>query len=154
MSSHSRDACSIAVGFALALVVMTWVHGPAPIWSTAHPTTSGHTKMRGEKAFVLVVTLQFRDESDAMTLQAAWAAAADYCIAHEPFLYMYEMAQSDKDPLRYTIIERYRSKADYTGAHRHSPAFREFRPKMKALQDSGGVTVSGESYAETGIGFT
>ena len=110
--------------------------------------------MRGEKAFVLAVTLQFRDEATVQALLPAWAAAADWCIEHEPFLFMYEMAHSDQDPLRYTVIERYRSKADYIGAHRHSPAFKAFRPKMKALQDSGAVVVTGGSYLETGLGFT
>ena len=66
----------------------------------------------------------------------------------------YEVAQSDKDPLRYVILERYRSKDDYLGAHRRSPAFREFRPQMRALQESGRVTVTGSSYQELGIGFT
>ena len=42
------------------------------------------------------------------------------------------------------IYERYRSKADYLGAHRSSPAFLQFRPKMKALQDAGDVLISGD----------
>ena len=49
--------------------------------------------------------------------------------------YMYEIAQSDKDPLSYMIFERYRSKQDYTGPHRRSLAFLKFRPQMKALQE-------------------
>jgi hypothetical protein len=32
--------------------------------------------------------------------------------------------RSDQDPLRYLITERYRSKADYLGAHRSSSAFK------------------------------
>ena len=84
----------------------------------------------------------------------AWAAAAAWCLDNEPFLFAYEVAQSDQDPLTYTIIERYRSKADYLGPHRTSPAFKEFRPKMRAMQDSGKVVVSGHSYHELGTGFT
>ena len=64
------------------------------------------------------------------------------------------MAQSDKDPLVYQIYERYASKADYLGAHRSSPAFKAFRPRMKALQDAGEVNVSGSSFVEIGLGFT
>lgn len=56
--------------------------------------------------------------------------------------------------MTYTIFERYRSKLDYLGAHRHSAAFHTFRPKMKDLQDAGAVTVTGSSYVETGLGFT
>ena len=56
-----------------------------------------------------------------------WAKAADYCLANEDFLFAYELAQSDQDPLRYLITERYRSKADYLGAHRSSSAFKVTR---------------------------
>ena len=83
-----------------------------------------------------------------------WSKAAAYCLANEKFLYAYEMAQSDQDPLRYLVTERYRSKADYLGAHRSSSAFKEFRPKMKELQNSGDVIVTGSSYNELGVGFT
>ena len=113
----------------------------------------GHAKVRGDKAFVLSVTLDFEDETTAMELVKAWKDAADWCYMNEPFLYAYEVAQSDKNPLHYAIFERYRSKADYVGAHRSSPAFRDFRPKMKAMQESGKVKVGGQSYLELGVGF-
>ena len=58
------------------------------------------------------------------------------------------------DPLKYVIIERYRSKEDYLGLHRSSPAFHEFRPRMRALQNEGKVTVTGSSFRELGVGFT
>ena len=73
---------------------------------------------------------------------------------NEPFLYAYEIAQSDQEPLKYLITERYRSKADYLGAHRSSSAFKTFRPRMKALQNRGDVIVTGSSYQELGVGFT
>ena len=63
-------------------------------------------------------------------------------------------ARSAADPLRYVIIERYRSRDDYVGAHRRSPAFKDFRPQMRALQEAQKVTVTGHSYKELGIGFT
>ena len=151
-----RDVGVFAAGCVLTFALTTFGHFncPGAAGATAYQTTNGRSKVRGEKAFVLAVTLQFRDEASATPLLKAWAAAADYCVEHEPFLYAYEMARSDQDPMRYTIIERYRSKDDYTGAHRHSPAFKAFRPQMKALQDSGAVVVSGGSYIETGLGFT
>ena len=143
-----------------------WSHALVAIAASAvtfgvlcHPTgknltTTGRPKARGEKAFVLSVGLKFREASDAALLLDAWRAAADYCVSNEPFLYAYEVAQSDKDSLSYVIIERYRSKADYLGSHRQSPAFHAFRPKMRELQESGAVVVSGESYYEMGLGFT
>lgn len=63
------------------------------------------------------------------------------------------MARSDQDPLKYLVYERYRSKADYLETHKSSPAFKEFRPKMQALQESGQVVVSGHSFDEVGVGF-
>ena len=119
-----------------------------------HVTTLGRPKATGERAFMLSVGLRFSDNASAETLLKAWGRAAAYCIEHEPFLFAYEVAQSDKDSLSYVILERYRSKSDYLGAHRRSPAFKTFRPQMKALQDSGAVVVTGSSYNELGIGFT
>lgn len=122
--------------------------------TSAHMTTTGRVKSTTETAFVLSVGLQFSDEASATKLKSAWAKAAAWCLENEPFLYAYEMAQSDKDNLSYVIQERYRSKADYLGAHRRSPAFKDFRPQMRELQDSGKVVVTGHSYQELGLGFT
>merc|ERR1712008_547692 len=116
-------------------------------------TTRGRRKVRGERAFVLAVQLQIAEESTARLLIADWRQAADYCLVNEPFLFHYEFAQSDKDPLRYLVYERYRCKSDYLGAHKQSSAFAEFRPKLKLLQDSGAVTVSGDSWDGLGVGF-
>lgn len=117
-------------------------------------TTTGRAKSVGDNAFVLSVGLQFTDSASAASLLDSWSKAAKWCLNNEPFLYAYEVAQSDKDNLSYVILERYRSKADYVGAHRRSPAFKEFRPKMRELQDLGKVKVSGSSYVELGLGFT
>ena len=107
-------------------------------------TTLGRRKATQEKAFLLNVGLIFRSQGVADGFIKEWGRAADYCLANEGFLFAYELAQSDQDPLRYLITERYRSKADYLGAHRSSPAFLQFRPKMKALQDEGAVLISGD----------
>ena len=116
-------------------------------------TTSGRAKVRGEKAFVLAVNLKFRTEADAANLIKRWRFVADHCHRNEPWLYSYEIAQSDKAPLEYMMIERYHTKEEYLTLHRHSDAFKAFRPEMKALQDSGAVVVSGSSYNELGVGF-
>ena len=122
---------------------------------TGGPTTAlGRRKATSEKAFVLNVGLQFRSQAVADGFVKEWGKAAAYCLRNEAFLFAYEIAQSDQDPLKYLITERYRSKADYLGAHRSSSAFKEFRPGMKALQTSGEVVVTGSSYTELGVGFT
>eukprot|EP00277_Geminigera_cryophila_P017617 CAMPEP_0179456958 /NCGR_PEP_ID=MMETSP0799-20121207/40822_1 /TAXON_ID=46947 /ORGANISM="Geminigera cryophila, Strain CCMP2564" /LENGTH=149 /DNA_ID=CAMNT_0021257357 /DNA_START=447 /DNA_END=893 /DNA_ORIENTATION=- len=109
-------------------------------------TTLGREKTRGEKAFILAVELRFRDTGSAQELVSAWTTASDFCMEKEPYLFHYEVSRSDKDPLRYMIYERYRSKADYLGPHKESPAFLAFRPIMKAMQDIGAVNVTGESW--------
>ena len=144
---------SFAVGGALATLAVLAAF-PSLRAPRSYLTTTGHPKAQGELAFMLHVGLKFRDAQAAETLLAAWGEAAAWCVKNEPFLYAYEIAQSDKDPLSYVILERYRSRDDYLGAHRRSPAFKAFRPKMRALQDSGGVTVTGGSFNELGLGFT
>lgn len=59
-------------------------------------TTTGRAKATGDKAFVLSVGLQFQDSPSAEGLLKAWEAAAQYCLKNEPFLYAYEVAQSDQ----------------------------------------------------------
>jgi hypothetical protein len=41
----------------------------------------------------------------------------------------------------------------YASTHKSTEAYRTFRPKMQALQDSGELEVSGSSYFELGHGF-
>ena len=121
---------------------------------TAPRTTVGRSKARGDRAFVLSVGLNFQSAGAATELIEEWRKIADYCYRYEPFLYQYEISQSDKHHLRYVVVERYRSKRDYLELHKASSAFREFRPKMKAMQDRGDVEVTGDSYIELGVGFT
>ena len=146
----TRDCC-VALLSALATLAISHV---ARTHGGAHLTSSGRAKSVGDRAFVLSVTLDFQDAATATELVEAWSAAAAWCLKNEPFLYAYEVAQSDKDPLSYVIVERYRNKSDYLGPHRSSPAFKEFRPRMRALQESGKVKVGGRSYIELGVGFT
>jgi len=148
MTCTSRD-----LGIAIASVLATLLYVRLDVGGMPR-TVLGRPKARGERAFLLIVTLHFPEPSRSAALLEAWRAAADYCIEREPFLYAYEVAQSDKDPRNYTILERYRSKHDYLGAHRKSSAFAAFRPQMRAMQKEGAVLVGGSSYVETGIGFT
>ena len=151
MTESSRRGLVWAV---LATVVSTLVVGRLHQRLFVVTTTNGREKALGEKAFVLSVSLQFTDATTSKELIAAWKEAAEWCYKYEDFLFAYEIAQSDKDPLKYVIIERYRSKDDYVNTHRSSPAFKRFRPKMRALQDGGRVVVTGDSYHELGVGFT
>ena len=143
--------CFFFAGVLATLAVTHFATAPS---APAVLSSTGRPKAKGENAFVLSVGLRFGSRAAARSLLREWGRAANWCFEHEPFLYHYEMAQSDKDPLVYQIYERYASKADYLGAHRSSPAFKAFRPRMKALQDAGEVNVSGSSFVEIGLGFT
>ena len=146
MSSFRRDA--LLVG---ATIIATLMLTSLPFQVR---TTSGRTKMRGENAFVLNVGLTFRTEATASELMAEWSKIADYCYKHEPFLFAYEFARSDKKDNVYVVTERYRSKEDYLKAHKSSAAFLAFRPVMRRMQDAGDVVVTGDSFVELGLGFT
>ena len=98
-----------------------------------------------KSGWALIVQLRFKDISVRDELLKSWVVLARYVRDHEPFVVLYQAIQSDKDPLLVIIDERYTSKEMYTGAHRSSAAFAEFRPKMKKLQDDGQLEVSGES---------
>ena len=126
------------------------------VWPRVSPTltTTGRHKARNEKAFVLSVGLHFTSASAAEAVIREWSRVAEHCLVNEPFLYHYEFAQSDQEPLKYMMYERYRSKDDYAGAHRKSKAFHKFRPILRAMQERGEVTVTGTSYQELGVGFT
>jgi quinol monooxygenase YgiN len=127
--------------------------GFSSIKKAATTTTTGRVKQRGEKAFVLAVELQFEAQEDADYVVEQWQVVTDYCFASEPFLYHYEISQSDQDPLKYFMYERYRSKEDYLSIHKTSEAFLKFRETLKSMQDSNKVAVSGHSYNELGVGF-
>ena len=152
-SSHHHHRRGSALGAALGwLLACALVAREA--WSGSNARSGASLRARnGARAFVLRVDLTFVDAADARALVRAWGEAADWCRAREPFLLHYEIAQSDAEPLKYSIYERYRTKEDYLGPHKSSEAFRKFRPQMRALQDAGKLVVSGESFVELGVGF-
>ena len=105
-------------------------------------------------AFSLLVTLQFTAEEHKEIFLKDIAPLATYIKENEPDTIAYEVLISDKDPLRVLIMERYKDKGNsFLKVHRTSEAFLKFRPKLQALQKSGYVTVDGESYLDSGVGF-
>ena len=104
-------------------------------------------------AFVLYVELEFTNARAAEALVRAWRECADWCRTHERGLLHYEISQSNRDELKYSIFERYASERDYAETHKATEAYKTFRPKMQALQDAGELKVSGSSFFELGHGF-
>ena len=102
---------------------------------------------------MLDVDRYLKAEAAAKEVVAASARCGDWCRANEAGLMHYEIARSQTDPLKYGIFERYASLDAYASTHKSTEAYRTFRPKMQALQDSGELEVSGSSYFELGHGF-
>ena len=151
----SAGACSSGrLGWvvAFALAVLHVCRSPAAS-GVSRPLTGTSRQRNTDGAFVLMVDLKFKTSDAAKELLKEWTKVADWCRRNEhTSLYHYEISQSDKDELRYGIVERYRSKDDYF-QHKTSAAFTQFRPKMQALQDAGQLQVTGSSYFELGHGF-
>lgn len=104
--------------------------------------------------FSLLVTLKFSAEEHKKAFLDDIAPLAKFVQEKEPETIAYEVLLSDKDPLRVLIMERYKDKENaYLKVHRSSQQFLEFRPKLQAMQEAGYVTVDGESYLDSGVGF-
>lgn len=97
--------------------------------------------------------MTFASEQDQKSILNDWKIVSKYCAEYEPFLLHYEAGISDSDPLKVHMVERYESKEDYLNFHKNGKEFLNFRPKLKALQDAGKVTIEGFSYQELGYGF-
>jgi quinol monooxygenase YgiN len=69
---------------------------------SSRTTTAVH-----KKAFDLIVALTFKSTRDKTTFVSMFSSLAEYIRLNEPTTLSYELAESDKDPLRVVIIERY-----------------------------------------------
>lgn len=133
----------------------------------------------GERAWLLVVHLQFNAQADgtrtapatapihSCSLRArdlgplfavtkfleAFTPMADAVSRAEPGTLGYEVSVSDQNPLSMMIYERYRTKDEYLSVHKAMKHFLKFRPKLQELQDAKKVVVTGESFRELGVGF-
>mmetsp|Transcript_4956 Transcript_4956/g.14371 ORF Transcript_4956/g.14371 Transcript_4956/m.14371 type:complete len:177 (-) Transcript_4956:304-834(-) len=104
--------------------------------------------------FSLLVTANFDSVEHKDEFLKDFGPYAQYVKTHEPTTLAYEVLLSDKDPLQVLILERYQDKDHaYLQVHRSSDEFQAFRPKLKAMQDQGFVTLSGHSYLDAGLGF-
>jgi quinol monooxygenase YgiN len=104
--------------------------------------------------FSLFVTLTFTAPEHLETFKADIKPLCDYIKTSEPGTISYEVLLSDKNPLKVLVMERYKDKDEaFLTVHRSSAPFQEFRPKLKALQDAGFVTVDGDSFVDSQLGF-
>ena len=118
------------------------------------PLFSSRSKMSDQPAFSLLVTLTFSAPEYIETFLEDVRPLCEYVKEHEPTTIAYEVLKSDSDPLVATLLERYVDKEQaYLNIHKSSAAFLEFRPKLKAMQETRLVSVEGQSYLDSGLGF-
>jgi quinol monooxygenase YgiN len=107
-----------------------------------------------EPTFSLLVTLQFSLAEHKEKFLRDFQPLADYVKVQELDTLAYEVLLSEKDPLQVMIMERYKDKdVAYLMVHKSSAPFLAFRPKLQAMQEAGHVTISGNSYLDSGVGF-
>lgn len=99
---------------------------------------------------VLVVT--FKNDQIKSKFLELYRVEAEYVRDHEMNTLSYEYAQSDKDPLQGILIERFISKDDYL-VHKQSSIFISFREQLQRFQNEKLVTINGESFIDSNIGF-
>ncbi|KAL7448061.1 hypothetical protein ACHAWC_000928, partial [Mediolabrus comicus] len=140
-----------------------------PSTAALSSTSSSKTAATEQQAFVLLVNLKFttlehRDtflqlidpvckdvQANEGPLQSP--AAAGSSTTTETTL-SYKVALSDKDPLMAIVMERYSDKErGYLDIHRSGKEFQKFREQLKKMQEDGHVTIEGESYLETELGY-
>jgi quinol monooxygenase YgiN len=115
---------------------------------------SSSTMMTEGKPFSLFVTLQFHDLSTKNEFLDDIRPLMDHIRVHEPTCIGYEVLLSDQDELQVLILERYQDKEiAFLQIHRSSAEFLTFRPKLQAMQSAGRVTMAGQSYYDSNLGF-
>ena len=110
-------------------------------------------KPKRKLGWVLEIRVKFQCTDDLEQFVRIWSPAARFCHRHEPELLSYEVCKSDKDPLQILVFERYSSKAAYTGPHRRTQAFSDFKDAIGRSGLSDRYIMDGHSYKETGVGF-
>ena len=104
--------------------------------------------------FSLLVTAQFDTVERKEQFLEEIKPVAEYVQSSEPDTLAYEVLISDKDPRQVLVLERYKDKDNaYLKVHKSSAPFLAFRKKLQVMQDEGQITISGNSYVYSGVGF-
>ena len=102
------------------------------------------------QAFCLNVIVEFASPNDKTAFLELFKPLAEYVTSYERNTVSYKLSESDKNPLRVHILERYADKENaFLKEYRNSKAFTEFRAAMAKMQDAKQITlVDGHSYLE------
>ena len=140
----------------LVLIVVTFSFFQKTIASSVSLRSSSamSSTTTSSSIFSLLVTVSFDSIEYKQQFLKDFKPLADYVKTIETDTLAYEVLLSDNDPLKVMILERYRDKENaYLKIHKSSVPFLAFRPKLQAMQEKGHVTISGNSYIDSGVGF-
>ncbi len=144
--------------FALTIgtVLTVMLRAPSSLPSSTESSTKTHSIIprtaHVANAFYLGVAITFPSNEDKETFVELFKPMAKYVEDFELGTLSYQLQQSDKDPLRVHVLERYKDKDYYLNVHKTSKEFLAFRAELQKLFDKG-AKVEGQSYIETDIGF-
>ena len=111
-----------------------------------------HNRSGAKNTFFLGVMIKFPSVDDKEKFKRIFAPVAEHVTTSEPTTTSYELSESDQDPQRVFILERYKDKDAYLKIHKSSAPFLKFKDEFQVLRDAG-AEVDGHSYLESGIGF-
>jgi quinol monooxygenase YgiN len=138
----------------LVLIVVTFSFFQKTIASSVSLRSSAISSTTTSAIFSLLVTVSFDSIEYKKQFLKDFKPLANYVTTNEADTLAYEVLLSDNDPLKVMILERYRDKDNaYLKIHKSSVPFLAFRPKLQAMQEKGHVTILGNSYIDSGVGF-
>lgn len=119
--------------------------------------SSTYIRKSSTNAFVLLVNLQFTSLEYRNTFLKLIEPVCEDVRANElskGTTLSYRVSISDKDPLMVIVLERYSDRENgYLLVHRSGKVFLSFRDELKTMQERNEVTIVGESYLETDLGY-
>jgi len=114
----------------------------------------GRIEATEKGVWVLGVGVKFKDLEAKNEFKTIFAPLAKYVAENEPETLTYMLSESDQSPLDILILERYKSKEkSYLQIHKNGEIFKDFRARMQQMIDDKRLTVSGNSYIESGLGY-
>ena len=116
-------------------------------------TSMGSSPSKLNNGFGLYVGLTFKNDVAKRDFKDFFKPFAEYVEKNEHDTLAYMYMDNDKDASRALIVERYRSPNAYHNIHKKSQAFTDFRTLLMRMQNKGDVSVDGQSYLESTLGF-
>lgn len=159
-SGFSSSISSLLIAMTMGAMLSYWIFSKQSIHTTTSAASTINANIQAsiarrnsvDKAFYLGVVITFPNLNEKQKFIDIFTPLAQYVKEKELGTLSYELLESDKDPKRILISERYSSKDYYLKVHKTSPLFLKFREEFQQLI-ANGTNVDGHSYYESGIGI-